>query len=137
MGENGNYSVIGAITLNIFVKINRICTRHCKIIFTCDLRKEIFPLAVATCENKFSILTCEIKKNLTLSEKRCKCFFTYIHLDLFRFHPSKYPVILTFPCLPILLRVIHYKREAHFFRSPFPVFCFITSRRGVEMTFDI
>ena len=28
--------------------------------------------------------------------KRSMCFFTYIHLDLFRFHPSKYETVLTY-----------------------------------------
>ena len=49
-------------------------------------------------------------------QKRSLCFFTYIHLDLFRSHPSKYAY--SYCCLHIkrglyLIALLYFKNSAH------------------------
>ena len=59
MEEMSNYSVMGKVTLNIYPENKHKRNRKFVLVNV--------SLAVATRENKFSMLTCEIKNHLTLT----------------------------------------------------------------------
>ena len=44
--------------------------------------------------NVLNKIFCTICTNRRMRMKKCKCFFTYIHLDLFPSHPSKCAVTI-------------------------------------------